>query len=249
MVQDQLLAVLLTVLFGGSGLFLIVEGGRSPSLRGRIDAATHVLMCVAMIAMVWPWGVSWPAAPQVVVFSLAAVWFVGQLWVGGRGSSLHAHGGGPFRVAALLYHAVMMLATVWMVEAMPTLMITSSVAVRATSTPATSSSGMDMPGMDAPGAVVSISGFSHGFAMASGWVLLVVFAAASALLVVLLVRQTVFRLSQGAVPSGSEPASTDPLGSSTLTLDRRTQSVGIAVMLSETSMAVGMLAMVLVMIG
>lgn len=243
MIQDQLLRVLLTLLFGGPGLFLLVEVIRSPHLRARIDAGTHGLMCVAMIAMAWPFGVNWPIAPQVAIFTLAALWFLGQLLIPGSAASGHAHGSGTFRVVALVYHALMMLSTVWMVAAMPSLMNIS-----ASAGGAPSMSGMDMPGVDTPR--TSTGGPWHGFAITFGWIFVVIFGAASVFLLVVLVRQVVVRRTDPAAEDvESATADVDPLGGGVLTADRRTRPPALSVLLSETAMAVGMLTMVLVMVG
>ncbi len=243
MVPDRPLQVLLTVLFGGSGLFLTFQIIRAAHQHARIDAGTHVLMCVAMIAMVWPWGVDWPVAPQVVIFVLGALWFLAQLWITGPVSAGHAHGTGPFPVVASVYHAVMMIATAWMVVAMPTLMGDSS-SVRGP----TSMSGMHLSGADLSRYQMSTPGLSRGFAVASGWAFLAILAAASVLLTVIVVRQAVVRLTDPAAAVEPEPAAADPLGGTVPTIDQRTRPAALAVLLSETAMAVGMLAMVVVML-
>lgn len=79
----------------------------------RVDHALHASMGVLMIAMAWPWGMDVPSAPQVVLFSAGALWFVmTALFRAGDRSW------GKAELAALP-HVVMMGAMAWMVAAMP----------------------------------------------------------------------------------------------------------------------------------
>lgn len=52
---------------------------RGPGLRLITDDALHVLMAVAMIAMLWSWGSAIPVMAYVLVFTAAALWFVAGL--------------------------------------------------------------------------------------------------------------------------------------------------------------------------
>ncbi|WP_397895792.1 DUF5134 domain-containing protein [Streptomyces canus] len=69
-------------------------------------------MGVLMIAMAWPWGTDLPVVPQVVLFSVGALWFVAA-------APFRARGGSRGRVViAALPHVVMVGAMAWMVSAM-----------------------------------------------------------------------------------------------------------------------------------
>ncbi|MCZ4521744.1 DUF5134 domain-containing protein [Rhodococcus ruber] len=82
----------------------------------RIDHGFHLVMCVAMIAMAWPWGLGVPPIPQGVLFTAAAVWFAisaARTVPSSVGVDEHPHG--PLMGS---YHAFMMAAMVWMVAVM-----------------------------------------------------------------------------------------------------------------------------------
>jgi hypothetical protein len=89
-------------------------------------------MAVGMVAMLWPWGMQVPRTVQYALFGAGAVFFAVQLV---RPEAGHGRTG-------LAHHALMMLAMVWMVVAMPLSMGTGSVG--ATAMPG-------MPGMLMPG--------------------------------------------------------------------------------------------------
>ncbi|MGW1163154.1 DUF5134 domain-containing protein [Streptomyces sp. NPDC002519] len=78
----------------------------------RVDHGLHTLMGLAMIAMVWPWGMDLPAAPQVVLFGAGAVWFARTA------PSLLRSGSWLKSGAVPLPHVVMTAAMAWMVAVM-----------------------------------------------------------------------------------------------------------------------------------
>ncbi|MEU3344936.1 DUF5134 domain-containing protein [Streptomyces sp. NPDC006700] len=128
----------------------VLHGVRTLVLPGagvadRLDHALHAAMGTLMIAMAWPWGMDLPVVPQVVLFSVAALWFMAAAPFRARESS-------PGRaVLAALPHAVMMGAMAWMVWVMD-----SSTAMSGDTVP----SGVhDMAGMDMSGGsgVTSVS--------------------------------------------------------------------------------------------
>jgi hypothetical protein len=83
-----------------------------PALE-RVAHALHALMAVAMAVMTWPWGMRVPATPQVVFFSLAAVWFLAAAcFVRSSTAPL------PYRVLHAAPHALAMAATAWMANTM-----------------------------------------------------------------------------------------------------------------------------------
>ncbi|MFK4546430.1 hypothetical protein RKD29_006026 [Streptomyces tendae] len=97
------------VLYGLWRLVLPAAG-----LTGRVGHVLHAAMGVLMIAMAWPWGMDLAVAPQVVLFTAGAVWFVGASLIRPGGRSRTG------AVVAAWPHALMMGAMAWMVEAMAT---------------------------------------------------------------------------------------------------------------------------------
>ncbi|WP_206792062.1 DUF5134 domain-containing protein [Amycolatopsis sp. MtRt-6] len=112
MITAEGLRWILTAMFVLTGAFCAYRCLRQGSAAERTGDVLHVVMCVAMVAMVWPATMSVARWPQIVFFALAAVWFVG---IAAVGSSHGDHGGR--RVA--IYHVVMMAAMAWMVFVMP----------------------------------------------------------------------------------------------------------------------------------
>ncbi|AGP53294.1 DUF5134 domain-containing protein [Streptomyces rapamycinicus] len=130
----------LTVLFAVpalSALWRAATPGRAdggPGASGRVAHLLHAVMALAMVAMVWPWGMDVPARPQIILFTLAAGWYAGVALA--RPAPLS-------RARALsdaLPHTVMMGAMAWMAAAM----------VSSASMPGHGGSHdmADMPGMD-----------------------------------------------------------------------------------------------------
>jgi hypothetical protein len=153
----------LTALFGMTALFhtgrIVVSRGSHP-----VDFAAdglHVLMSVAMVAMVWPWGMRVPAIGYGAVFTAAAAWF-GAVAMYRLGPAHAGHGG----VLGAWYHAAMMASMVWMalvmsVSAEPLAVVTAG---------GRSAGGMAMAGMSmpasSPGGAPAPSGAMPGWA---GW--------------------------------------------------------------------------------
>ncbi|MFL9655086.1 DUF5134 domain-containing protein [Streptomyces sp. PB17] len=104
---------ILTLMFAAPvlyGLWRLALPGTG--LTGRVGHVLHAAMGVLMIAMAWPWGMDLAVAPQVVLFTAGAVWFVGASLIRPGGRSRTG------AVAAAWPHALMMGAMAWMVEAM-----------------------------------------------------------------------------------------------------------------------------------
>jgi Domain of unknown function (DUF5134) len=162
MITAEGLRWILTAMFVCTGAFCAYRCLRQGSAAERTGDVLHVVMCVAMVAMVWPATMSVARWPQIVFFALAAVWFVG---VAAAGASHEDHGGR--RVA--IYHVVMMAAMAWMVFVMPRAMGSTSGPGGATEMPG-------MPEMLLPGA--ASGGGKPGDVTIVAVVLLVVFAVA-----------------------------------------------------------------------
>lgn len=118
MIENLVLRWAMTVAFGWAGvshLRGVVSAG--PSAH-RIGEAAHAVMCGAMIAMAWPWGLLLPLWPQAALFSGAGAWFTAQslviVMVGVPATRVPAT-----RVAAIpASHAVGMFSMTWMLVAM-----------------------------------------------------------------------------------------------------------------------------------
>lgn len=127
---------------------------RGPGLRLITDDALHVLMGVAMIAMLWSWGSAIPVMAYVLVFTAAALWFVARaLFIPSTAGA--AIGDPPVApghhgfVGMAWYHAAMMASMVWMAVGMAVAMSTLPTASStAPSTAMDSMPGMSMPGMN-----------------------------------------------------------------------------------------------------
>ncbi|MDT6983486.1 DUF5134 domain-containing protein [Streptomyces lusitanus] len=105
---------ILTVLFVVPALYTLwLAATPARTLANRVGHVLHAVMGAAMAAMAWPWGMDLPAGPQVVLFSVAALWFAAAAAFRLRGTySLRA---GLF---AAVPHVVMMLAMAWMAAVM-----------------------------------------------------------------------------------------------------------------------------------
>ena len=150
--------------YAGTAL-VAVASSRLGGRRVAVNAGLHVLMSVAMIAMLWSWGSVIATITQVTVFTAAAAWYVALVVFGSRTRPGQGH---DHHDAALgnLYHAGMMGSMVWM-----------AVVMSAMSTPlavATPASG-GMAGMD-DGPTVAGGGTSTAMSMpmpmgsAPGWI-------------------------------------------------------------------------------
>ncbi|CAM5722028.1 hypothetical protein SCANM63S_00874 [Streptomyces canarius] len=112
---------ILTLLFAVS----VVHGVWRAALPGtraadRVDHTLHAAMGVLMTAMAPAWGMDLSAAPQVVLFSAGALWFVVAALLHPRADSS--------RIAVVLAaapHVVMTAAMAWMVAAMDVTAITA----------------------------------------------------------------------------------------------------------------------------
>ncbi|MGJ8517074.1 DUF5134 domain-containing protein [Carnimonas bestiolae] len=112
MIESDWLRWLITALFAFAAIdsaYRIIRPERSIL---RYCHLWHLLMSLAMLAMSWPWGHQLPALPQVVLFSVATLWFV---WLGISGGCCATDD--PHRNLTRLsmgYHALMMAAMAWM---------------------------------------------------------------------------------------------------------------------------------------
>ncbi|MEU6645350.1 DUF5134 domain-containing protein [Saccharomonospora sp. NPDC046836] len=115
MIESSLLRWILSALFFATTLWcarvLVLPSVR---LTFRVDAMWHALMGAAMVAMIWPWGMTLPTTPQVVVFVAACGWFFAR--------TVFRPGDHSMPRLAEAHHATMMAGMAWMVATMPSLM-------------------------------------------------------------------------------------------------------------------------------
>lgn len=159
---------ILTVLFcalAAHGLWRAVTI-RSHPWTARLAHGLHAVMALAMFAMAWSWGMDLPGRPQVVFFSVTAVWFVLAALALPSGPEPRARA-----LVSTLPHAVMTGAMAWMVAAM-----SSGTSAGATDGGHTH----DMPGMDmsAPGALATMTLSGTGDRWSAGLLALVLLALA-----------------------------------------------------------------------
>ncbi|WEG08654.1 DUF5134 domain-containing protein [Microbacterium horticulturae] len=151
MVSDPTLAWALTVYFTATGVCSVAGLISSRRAVDRGSYLAHLLMSVSMAIMPWTWSMAVPTVLQVVVFTLAALWFVALMVFpahGGAGSGHH----GPL---ALGYHAAMMISMAWM-SALMTITMPGGTADH--SHEAGEMPGMAMPGMAMPNMTTPVAG-------------------------------------------------------------------------------------------
>ena len=147
MVTSEAVRVALTAVFATVCVWYLAILCRVVTRLSRklavISIGLHVLMCLAMISMVWPWGSRVPVIALVTVFTAGAAWFAGLALfrVRAAGHDL-GHAAGRF---AGWYQAGMMGAMVWMAVAMSA--VTAPAGLLAAGAAGQTSSGA-MPGMD-----------------------------------------------------------------------------------------------------
>ena len=172
MITSEAVRVALTAVFAGVCVWYLGILGRVVTRLSRklavISVGLHVLMCLAMISMLWPWGTRIPVIALVTVFTAGAAWFAGLALfrVRGTGHGLghdlghslghdlghslghdlgHSLGHAAGRFAGW-YQAGMMGAMVWMAVAMSA--ATSPAGLLAAGSAPAASGGMDgMSGM------------------------------------------------------------------------------------------------------
>ncbi|MEU6173624.1 DUF5134 domain-containing protein [Streptantibioticus parmotrematis] len=217
---------ILTLVFALVTAFSVTRAVRPGAGHGgsvsaqRVTHALHAVMGLAMIAMAWPWGMRLPVAPQVALFSLAAVWFVASVALDGRGMWTHDGDGHP-RLHGLL-HAVMMGAMAWMVAVMPDAMKGGHSSTADGASPMADMPGMTMSGSGG-GMTMGLRGAEHTICVA----LLAVFVAMT-----LWWLSRAFDTARATAPGTRSPAA-DP-GALATALDsgcHGSMALGMAVML------------------
>jgi Domain of unknown function (DUF5134) len=107
-VMDLTVRWMVTILFtlGAAGCVSAVVASDRRTPRFVVSQALHVLMATAMVAMAWPSGARLPTVGPMLVFLLAAGWFVAAAVID------------PDHWVSGFYHATMMFAMAWMYAVM-----------------------------------------------------------------------------------------------------------------------------------
>jgi hypothetical protein len=165
MIADVALRWVVTVLFALSiaecAHALAAHHGAWPA---RVNHTLHLVMSMAMIVMVWPFGMNLPTFPPMVFFVLAALWFAGL------GAAVST------KVRDRLvnaYHAVMMAAMAWMYAVMNGHVLSGNAA------PPPNHPGMNMPGMDMAADEATTATGQPGWITTVDGLLVIVFAVAT----------------------------------------------------------------------
>lgn len=248
MIADASLRWIITALFVFAAGYCGYRIMRVAHWNARIDHGFHLVMCAAMVAMAWPWGLRVPLLPQAVFFTVAAVWFA-ITSARRTPSSADAHDHHPHGPAMGGYHAFMMAAMVWMVAVMA-----GWLPGAAAHEHSSDHSPGDMTGMSAHAHTpdMDMSAHSHDAAMSGpGWISAVSFALTVAFAlaaIVWLYRLFVAERAAVPAPGQSTPAISPTVqgGSATLAVlpASRLQSAAAA---CEVAMATGMAIMMGVM--
>lgn len=134
---------ILTALFLLPALFALrATAAPDRASADRVGHVLHAVMAAAMAAMVWPWGTDLPAGPQILVFSLGALWFAAAPRFRSPRPASPREG-----LAAAVPHVVMMLAMAWMAAVMDGHATASG----------GPGGGHDMPGMDMSGGGAAVT--------------------------------------------------------------------------------------------
>lgn len=118
MLSDPVLQWTLTLAFSATAAYatLRLVTDRKPLLI--VGNALHLVMSLVMIAMCWPWWTVLPSLPQTLFFSAGTAWFAAVALLQTRRRITRAAVGGHSAWHQVA-HAVMMLAMVWTLLAMP----------------------------------------------------------------------------------------------------------------------------------
>ncbi len=159
---------LVSILFAATGIYYLVRVVIAISWIDRINNLTHVLMSIVMISMPWGWYSVFPASAQIVVFTLAALWYVflALFRPGSEAALLAGHHSSSARL--LWYHAFMMATMAWMAVAMSPSGPSMNMDTHGTTSMSMGSDGMTMTG-SAPWAIVVSIVLGVVFAIAAAW--------------------------------------------------------------------------------
>jgi Ca2+/Na+ antiporter len=170
LISGLVLRWIVTVLFGvsiaGYVYVLVAQHGRWVC---TVNHLLHLVMSVAMIAMVWPIGMGVPTVGSMVFFLLAAVWFLVVVYRVSSDISDRVTNG---------YNAVMMTAMAWMYAVMRGNLPGQTDQHLADQT-VSGSPGMEMGGMDMSAPELSWTPPEPGWITTVNWIAAVGFAVAA----------------------------------------------------------------------
>lgn len=93
LIENVALQLGLTVLFAAAAVYYLVPAVTANPLSDRVDAVLHAVAGLAMVAMLWPWGMAIPPMAGVVVFTCAAAWFAVKAALGRENPYSHWYHG------------------------------------------------------------------------------------------------------------------------------------------------------------
>jgi hypothetical protein len=109
---------LVVALFAASGLQSLGQAITDRRRHDRLAGIIHLIMSAVMIAMTLGWSSDWPALPQILTFSAAALWFGYRAVFADHSRTASATDPDGHSLPRLAYHVVMMTAMVWMAAVM-----------------------------------------------------------------------------------------------------------------------------------
>lgn len=119
MITSPLWQWVFTAVFASIACYLAWRLGKD---RNRpvllIGNVFHLLMALVMVAMTWPWWRALPWLPQLVLFSVSTLWFIG-VTIAQRLGRFEPQQLGCHPAWHQGVHAVMMGSMTWMVAVMP----------------------------------------------------------------------------------------------------------------------------------
>ncbi|POX83887.1 DUF5134 domain-containing protein [Mycobacterium kansasii] len=166
MVDELLLRWLVTGLFVLSGANYVVA---AIGQRGRwvylVSNGLHLVMAIAMVVMIWPWGIHAPTTGPAAFFLLAAGWFIALTVVSAKTIAQWTAGS---------YHALMMLAMTWMYVVMNGHLLPGNPV-----TPHPASTAVSMPGMEMSAMPMPPESSQPGWVASVNWLWFLVFTIAA----------------------------------------------------------------------
>lgn len=118
MITDPVLQWSFSIIFALVALYLLwrVAAERKHPVQA-VGHGLHLAMAVVMVAMAWPWWDRLPWLPQLLLFSVATLWFLAMAVLRSR-KTISGHDVVGHKARHQLVHALMMGSMVWMVAVM-----------------------------------------------------------------------------------------------------------------------------------
>jgi hypothetical protein len=145
--------VLFTV-FAATAVYYLIKAVTPAPVADRVSCGWHAVMSVAMVSMLWTWGMSTPPVLGILVFSAAALWFVFLALFGTPTAGVGAH-----RIhRSAWYHVAMMASMVWMSVSMSMSDTMTGGVIHSDAAGASMAGMAEMPGMDMSAASLPAAG-------------------------------------------------------------------------------------------